>query len=204
MLEMNYCIAIIQSGPRRGQACGRTCYGSEYCTQYHRRIYEPVEEKKYNYGTVVRLPEPSIPRQSVHRQIINWIQIVNRQQLRSVQTSHITSDQKRLQILQLNKLLPTKPKKRSWFKKLFSCMCVDDVDPVSNPLNLPKIVHKDDCTICTCEPESDEVWSTMSCQHSFHTECIVGWMETFGSKDKGCPLCRGNIIGCVDKSFLAE
>jgi hypothetical protein len=66
MLDILQCKAIIQSGPRRGQECGRTCYGIPYCTQYHRKGYERKQERQRNretiYGTVAAIPQRQVYR----------------------------------------------------------------------------------------------------------------------------------------------
>jgi Ring finger domain len=47
------------------------------------------------------------------------------------------------------------------------------------------------CTICLCAYEDGDqiTWSTeSSCQHAFHTECIVQWLAK--KEEPRCPVCR--------------
>ncbi|OQR92343.1 hypothetical protein ACHHYP_03833 [Achlya hypogyna] len=45
---------------------------------------------------------------------------------------------------------------------------------------------EDACAICLCECEDSETLLKMPCQHVFHEECVVRWLE----KTPHCPLCR--------------
>lgn len=44
--------------------------------------------------------------------------------------------------------------------------------------------HK--CAICTEELEKDEKVSSLECQHVFHSECLIPWLEIQNT----CPNCR--------------
>lgn len=50
-----------------------------------------------------------------------------------------------------------------------------------------------DCAICLCSMEVGEEMIALPCQlivnHSFHSECIKPWI----SKNRTCPVCRGNF-----------
>ena len=51
----------------------------------------------------------------------------------------------------------------------------------------------EECNICT-QPDGIEpkAWSTLSCGHRFHSDCLSAW----GGKDgptRGCPKCRARI-----------
>lgn len=50
------------------------------------------------------------------------------------------------------------------------------------------IPNQEECAICLSSLEGEI--STMSCKHSFHTECLNSW---FQRSEKTCPLCRSNV-----------
>lgn len=45
-----------------------------------------------------------------------------------------------------------------------------------------------ECCICL-SPMREEIFKT-ECNHSFHTDCIMQWLNT----NDTCPICRGNIL----------
>lgn len=45
------------------------------------------------------------------------------------------------------------------------------------------------CSICIEPFESEETNIVLDCQHRFHSQCIVSWLE----KQLICPLCRKTI-----------
>ena len=49
------------------------------------------------------------------------------------------------------------------------------------------------CTICLepASPEAGQLTPFGPCQHTFHTHCILRWMERLGRTT--CPLCRGPL-----------
>ena len=60
------------------------------------------------------------------------------------------------------------------------------VDGVSASRAVPGV-----CTICLCAYEDGDqiTWSTeASCQHAFHTECIIQWLAK--KEEPRCPVCR--------------
>jgi hypothetical protein len=186
MLELTYCTAIRQNGPRRGQACGRTCYGTPYCTQYHLRGYERKQQRNQRNQEFLQ----SIRGQnSTYETATGAIMPV--QPVRGSKQDTINA---------LNKAIG-KPKKRGCFQSLFACICLQEEKNIPDP-NLPPLKHDTDCVICTCEPQEKEVWSKMNCGHVYHSQCIKEWIATFGARDKGCPLCRQEIIGNIDFSFI--
>lgn len=46
-----------------------------------------------------------------------------------------------------------------------------------------------ECPICYCPIMTDDEASVTPCNHAFHTECLVRWME----EKLICPLCRETI-----------
>lgn len=58
---------------------------------------------------------------------------------------------------------------------------------ISN-LSTNRQLTQEECSICL-SPLEGEI-STISCKHSFHTECLNSW---FKRSEKTCPLCRSNI-----------
>ena len=44
----------------------------------------------------------------------------------------------------------------------------------------------DECTICISPFENGEVLSCLPCDHRFHEECIVPWLD----RSSTCPLCK--------------
>lgn len=47
----------------------------------------------------------------------------------------------------------------------------------------------DACSICQANFEYNEEVCYLSCNHIFHRECIVGWLEL----SKKCPNCRQEV-----------
>ena len=53
--------------------------------------------------------------------------------------------------------------------------------------NLDKIMKKETCSICFENHDNNSV--SLNCGHSFHTTCIVKWLE----ENNTCPLCRAEV-----------
>ncbi len=49
---------------------------------------------------------------------------------------------------------------------------------------------KDSCPICLETDDAPSSWSMTLCCHSFHSDCLRGWL---GRGKTACPLCRGAI-----------
>ncbi|XP_015127884.1 E3 ubiquitin-protein ligase RNF181 [Diachasma alloeum] len=45
------------------------------------------------------------------------------------------------------------------------------------------------CPVCLKAFESSEIAKSLPCQHSFHKECIIPWLD----KTNSCPLCRHEL-----------
>jgi len=45
------------------------------------------------------------------------------------------------------------------------------------------------CIICIDNYEDENIITTLSCNHSFHTECLKEWLK----KKKECPYCKNPI-----------
>ena len=45
------------------------------------------------------------------------------------------------------------------------------------------------CSICIDNINKGEEYSELSCNHIYHTNCILSWLE----KHATCPTCRKNI-----------
>lgn len=46
-----------------------------------------------------------------------------------------------------------------------------------------------ECVICMSEGDTEDSWTTLPCQHVFHRQCVVTWLEMNNS----CPCCRQTI-----------
>jgi len=49
---------------------------------------------------------------------------------------------------------------------------------------------EDHCVICMQEMLPEEVLSSLSCDHTFHSECLDGWLD----HSSACPTCR-DVLG---------
>ena len=54
---------------------------------------------------------------------------------------------------------------------------------------------EDSCAICLCNFEQEELVTKIPCNHRFHKECFVKWLEV----NKICPVCRFDIEEAADK-----
>lgn len=54
-----------------------------------------------------------------------------------------------------------------------------------------------DCAIC-CETCEDDHTTTLSCNHSYHTSCILEWYRIGNSN---CPLCRDDPEYSYERSW---
>ena len=48
---------------------------------------------------------------------------------------------------------------------------------------------EEQCTVCCCGMEAGETVIGLNCRHSFHQECLLGWL----AKEKHCPLCKQEV-----------
>jgi len=46
-----------------------------------------------------------------------------------------------------------------------------------------------ECPICLKKFEREETFSSLPCKHSFHSECLLPWLQ----KTSSCPLCRAEL-----------
>ncbi len=58
---------------------------------------------------------------------------------------------------------------------------------IEDPSKLPE--EKRSCIICLCDYEIGENVVTISCTHSFHTDCIREWLNSHNH----CPICKHEI-----------
>lgn len=194
---MSGCQAIIKSGPRKGQRCGRYCFRGDsniYCEQYHSRMrietkqefpLEIKQESKYEFRNIrpeprtEARPEPQRPTlRPEPRQ-----EAVTRDQINAT-IEYFASE---------SKSISKELKKESFMKFFLPC--------INRPSSLTYQQIIEDCAICTCQPNKEETWVVLSCGHNFHIECIKDWVGTFVRTDKGCPLCRKEIIGTQKKFY---
>ncbi|CAK8695452.1 E3 ubiquitin-protein ligase RNF181-like [Clavelina lepadiformis] len=63
--------------------------------------------------------------------------------------------------------------------------------------NLPRISLKDldskkdaQCPVCLAQFDNDDVIITMPCEHYFHMDCLLPWLQ----KTNSCPLCRFELV----------
>lgn len=57
-----------------------------------------------------------------------------------------------------------------------------------------EIPPEPDCSICYNKYTKDKQNSRLGCNHIFHRECILKWLETGIT----CPLCRSHVIQCEE------
>lgn len=60
-------------------------------------------------------------------------------------------------------------------------------------VNINDDIH-DDCVICLAAMDRKSKCSILPCKHSFHTECIHGWINTEELASLQCPICRSPIF----------
>lgn len=53
-----------------------------------------------------------------------------------------------------------------------------------------------ECSVCQDNMESNENVLRLSCCHSFHTDCIMTWLN----KNNNCPMCRHVMPSVTVKS----
>ncbi len=68
-----------------------------------------------------------------------------------------------------------------------------------NPLSLREIAavathnsHRVEksCSICLTSDSDEDCWTTLDCDHSFHTHCIRRWLYAKST----CPMCRRQVL----------
>jgi hypothetical protein len=47
------------------------------------------------------------------------------------------------------------------------------------------------CAICLDDELSSNAWTTLPCQHHFHTDCIIPWLT---ERQPKCPLCKYDVL----------
>lgn len=60
-----------------------------------------------------------------------------------------------------------------------------------------------DCCVCLEPLDSFKIRITTPCSHSFHEECMLGWLKVQST----CPICKANLrdsMGSVDKKASRE
>ena len=55
-----------------------------------------------------------------------------------------------------------------------------------------KLEEDNDCTICLDSFKDSKHCCTLTCGHTFHSECIWPWLI----EHKTCPICRDNTMQC--------
>uniref|UniRef100_A0A915ITF3 RING-type domain-containing protein n=1 Tax=Romanomermis culicivorax TaxID=13658 RepID=A0A915ITF3_ROMCU len=55
------------------------------------------------------------------------------------------------------------------------------------------------CNICHCNLNLDQI-SALKCGHTFHLNCVNGWLE----KSRSCPTCRVEILGIENGDVIAK
>ena len=54
----------------------------------------------------------------------------------------------------------------------------------------------EECAICLCEYEAEDMIRVLPCKHHFHKECIDAWFKSrLFSERSFCPLCKGDALG---------
>ena len=52
--------------------------------------------------------------------------------------------------------------------------------------SLEEAITDEKCLVCLCEYEREEELKKLPCSHTFHSECIDGWLQDHDH----CPLCK--------------
>ena len=58
------------------------------------------------------------------------------------------------------------------------------------------INNQEQCSICLCELSDETIESKIfktKCNHYYHKECIVGWINSNNEQSYKCPLCLDNM-----------
>lgn len=74
------------------------------------------------------------------------------------------------------------------------CIDVDLKERIEQNMIEPQSENTNDCSVCYMPLESSIV--QLPCQHLYHKECILGWIEK--GSGLNCPLCRKPIHPCDD------
>lgn len=73
-----------------------------------------------------------------------------------------------------------------------SCKCIDTDLKEKIQQSVFTGLEEGDCSVCYMSLETEIV--QLPCQHLFHKECILGWIEK--GSGSNCPLCRKPIHPC--------
>lgn len=207
------CIAIIKTGPRRGQQCGRLCRRPyQYCDQYHLKLppLSPIRLAPQQDS-----PETKHPNQFVYNMYYDSVSVLP-QPPRQIQPSLpflspplSLPQETKIQKQQLQKEEPINraAQKQIMYEllgtnasTLLHCLCC-----ILQRGQIKCRDYTDDCSICTSEARTDEYWAVTPCNHCFHAECLRDWIKTFQhGQDKGCPLCRTAIKNRIKKGFIVS
>lgn len=82
----------------------------------------------------------------------------------------------------------------------FATLSRESVRFLSSIAYLPQSIPKDSCFICI-KKLADKTTYTLSCGHSFHSNCIKGWV-LIGKKNY-CPYCNAHVES-MSLSFMEE
>lgn len=84
----------------------------------------------------------------------------------------------------------------NWNHEEFASIFADKPPPPTSKDfidNLPSRFLRDDleteCPICLKKFEQDDELTLLPCDHEFHNQCVVAWLE----KAANCPLCRHSL-----------
>lgn len=81
----------------------------------------------------------------------------------------------------------------------FAILTKESVMFLKRIVHLPKSIPKESCFICLRQCQKDSY--TLKCDHSFHSNCIRGWILL--GKRKHCPYCNA-YVNSLNMSFTEE
>lgn len=55
-----------------------------------------------------------------------------------------------------------------------------------------------ECSICLCEYQEDEVVAKLPCGHQFHRKCVASWLRNHNT----CPHCRKSFLKIISDEIL--
>lgn len=79
---------------------------------------------------------------------------------------------------------------------MFLVVIFASADVVADKVVVTKEMEKkledegEDCLICKCEFEKDEILTYLKCKHKFHEDCISTWFKI----NNACPLCKQTLL----------